>query len=338
MKKILLLLAAVCCGNLAASAQDTIFKTDSKSIQAKIMEISPSEVRYKRFSNPDGPTYVLPVADISHIVYQNGDRDDFNPVKSAPAPQPQVQPAPVPQPEVEPAPAPDTQTAPAAQPADGGPVTLLPKEERRVDVPQQAAQRRESAGYDRPVYRVVPRLGRVYDDNGVRGVVISLDESGEHGLMLSLAESSNPRFIPWTTIRNPYPETGATDKNDGEKNMEAVARYIAENNLSWDDFPAFKWCRDLGEGWYLPAADELLIMGYRFNGGQRTKFDRKARQEFNNHLRENGGAKVDPMADYYSSTYMGDGMVATSTMNVEPPYVASYKGHEKYLVRAVRKF
>ena len=336
MKKILFLLAAVCCGAGAASAQDTIFKTDAQSIQAKILEISPSEVRYKRFSNPDGPTYVLPVADISHIVYQNGERDDFNPVKAVPAQpaQPAPAPAPAPVPEVQPAvqPAPRSETAPA-QPADGGPVTMLPKEERRVEVSPEVAERLVVTGY-----RNKPELGRIYDDNGVRGMVIALDESGEHGLMLSLTESANPRFLPWTTIRNPYPKTGAVDKNDGEKNMEAVARYIAENGLSWDDFPAFKWCRDLGEGWYLPSADELLIMGYRFNGGQRMKFDRKARQEFNNRLKDNGGMKVDPMANYYSSTGSEDGMAVTSTMEIEPPYVISYKAHEKYIVRAVRKF
>ena len=336
MKKLLLIVAAIGCCAASASAQDTIFKTDAQSIQAKILEISTSEVRYKRFSNPDGPTYVLPVADISHIVYQNGERDDFNPVRPATPAQPAVEPEVCPEPQtseqpvaqpVQPAVKPDGETA---QPAtDGGPVTLLPKEERRVEVPRQS---------DRPKYRVRPELGRIYDDNGVRGMVISLDESGEHGLMISLEESSSPRFLAWTTIRNPYPETGAADKNDGEKNMAAVEKYIADNGLSWDDFPAFKWCRDLGEGWYLPAVDELLILGHRFNGGQRMKFDRKARQDFNTLLKDNGGSKIDPMASYYSSTYMGDGMVSTSTMEVEPPYVIQYKAHEKYLVRAVRKF
>lgn len=350
MKKILFILAVFCCA-ATASAQDTIFKTDAQSIKAKIMEISPSEVRYKRFSNPDGPTYVLPVSDISHIVYQNGERDDFNPVKVAVPEQSAAQPDARTEPQPEPAtvshavpmtplePAVQAAAEPAQTATDGAPVTMLLKEDRRVAVPQQADQRRADIEYNGVVrYRVRPQIGRIYDDNGVRGMVVDLDESGEHGLMISLEESSNPRFMAWTTIRNPYPETGATDKNDGEKNMAAVAKYIADNGLSWDDFPAFKWCRDLGEGWYLPAADELLTVGYRFNGDQRMKFDRKARQQFNNTLKDNGGSKIDPMASYYSSTYSGDGQAVTSTMEVEPPYVISYKAHEKYLVRAVRKF
>ena len=315
MKRTLLILAALCCIAGAASAQDTIYKTDSKTIQAKILEISPSEVRYKRFSNPDGPTYVLPVGDISHIIYQNGERDDFNPS--------------------------------AAQPDA---VKLLPREERRVaEVPEQTTPKTdgqqtveaeqptaEQRGSD--IAAVKPAVGQIYDDNGVLGLVISLDDSGVHGLMLSLTESSDPRFLAWTTLRNPSPETGATDKIDGAKNMEAVERYIAENGLSWDDFPAFKWCRDLGEGWYLPAMDELLTLGFRFNGNQRAKFDRRARQKFNDMLKDNGGMKLDHMASYYSSTWMGDGKAATSTMEINPPYVEPYKAHERYLVRAVRKF
>ena len=343
MKKILFLLAAVCCGAGSVMAQDTIFKTDAQSVQAKILEISTTEVRYKRFSNPDGPTYVLPVSQISHIVYQNGERDDFNPAPAAakPAVQPEVCPEPqneapavtvLPQQPVQPA------VAPAATPdaetdASGAPVTLLPKEERRVEIRPEDAARVAAAQHSE-----APKIGEIYDDNGVRGIVISLDESGMHGLMLSLTESGNPRHLPWTVLRNPYPDTGATDKNDGQKNMDAVARYIAENSLSWDDFPAFKWCRDLGEGWYLPSIDELLLVGYRFNGGQRLKFDRKARQQFNNTLKDNGGSGVDRMEIYYSSTSTGDGVAATSTMEVEPPYVSSFKMHEKYLVRAVRKF
>ena len=322
MKGRILILAAALCAAMNAAAQDTIYKTDAQRIQAKILEVSPSEVRYKRFSNPDGPTYVLPVGDISHIIYQNGERDDFN------------------------------TSAAKSESAQSEAVKLLSREERRVEVPQQAAQKaaehkeaeRQAAEVpaagqrDTESVAVRPLIGQVYDDNGVRGLVISLDESGMHGVMISLEESSDPRFLAWSTIRNPAPETGATDKLDGEKNMQAVERYIAENGLSWDNFPAFKWCRDLGEGWYLPALDELLTLGFRFNGDQRSKFDRRARQKFNGILKDNGGKAVDAMANYYSSTWMGDGLAATSTMEIEPPYVESYKLHERYLVRAFRKF
>ena len=63
------------CGILTAAAQDLIVKTDASKIEANVVEVSPDAVRYKRFSNPDGPTYVLPVAEIHYIRYANGEKE-----------------------------------------------------------------------------------------------------------------------------------------------------------------------------------------------------------------------------------------------------------------------
>ena len=73
MKKLLFVLFAVWCGAMTAAAQDLIVKTDASQVEARVLEISPDAVRYKRFSNPDGPTYVLPVAEIRYIRYANGE-------------------------------------------------------------------------------------------------------------------------------------------------------------------------------------------------------------------------------------------------------------------------
>ena len=72
MKRIALLLLAAFFGAFAASAQDLIVKIDSTKIEARVIEISPESVRYKRFSNPEGPTYLLPTAEIHYIRYANG--------------------------------------------------------------------------------------------------------------------------------------------------------------------------------------------------------------------------------------------------------------------------
>ena len=48
-----------------------------------MIEITPEAVRYKRFSNPDGPTYVLPVAQIHYIQYANGEKEYYT--KTIPA-------------------------------------------------------------------------------------------------------------------------------------------------------------------------------------------------------------------------------------------------------------
>ena len=83
MKRTILLLFAALCGALTAAAQDLIVKTDATKIEAKVIEITPEAVRYKRFSNPDGPTYVLPVKEIHYIQYANGEKEYYT--KTIPA-------------------------------------------------------------------------------------------------------------------------------------------------------------------------------------------------------------------------------------------------------------
>ena len=83
MKKLLFVLFAVWCGAMTAAAQDLIVKTDASQVEARVLEISPDAVRYKRFSNPDGPTYVLPVAEIRYIRYANGEVEYY--AKEVPA-------------------------------------------------------------------------------------------------------------------------------------------------------------------------------------------------------------------------------------------------------------
>lgn len=57
---------------ISLSAQDIIITNDAKKIDAKILEVSKSEIKYKESDNLEGPTFILEVSDISSIVYSNG--------------------------------------------------------------------------------------------------------------------------------------------------------------------------------------------------------------------------------------------------------------------------
>jgi hypothetical protein len=58
-------------------AQDTIFMRSGEVIPAKVTEISPKEVKYKKLHMPDGPTYVQYKSDVRLIVYANGQKESF---------------------------------------------------------------------------------------------------------------------------------------------------------------------------------------------------------------------------------------------------------------------
>lgn len=53
-------------------AYDIILTTDENRIEARITEVSKSEIRYKEKDNIDGPTFVLETVDIHSILYANG--------------------------------------------------------------------------------------------------------------------------------------------------------------------------------------------------------------------------------------------------------------------------
>lgn len=76
MKQILTLLLLLF--SMTAMAQDIIVKKDGTAIQAIVTEILSSDVKYKKFSNPNGPTYTIAIADLISITYENGDVDRFN--------------------------------------------------------------------------------------------------------------------------------------------------------------------------------------------------------------------------------------------------------------------
>ncbi len=76
MKKLTLILLLSCL-SLVNFAQDTITKNNSEKIIAKIIEISSTEVKFKKFDFLDGPTYIEKKSDINFIVYSNGMKEVF---------------------------------------------------------------------------------------------------------------------------------------------------------------------------------------------------------------------------------------------------------------------
>jgi len=61
-------------------AQDVIVKKDGSTIIAKVEEIGSSEIKYKKWSNLEGPTYSVSRSDIASINYQNGEVERFSDV------------------------------------------------------------------------------------------------------------------------------------------------------------------------------------------------------------------------------------------------------------------
>ncbi|MDX5423380.1 MAG: hypothetical protein LPK14_14080 [Hymenobacteraceae bacterium] len=77
MKKPLLLLVLFASFCQAALAQDIITNRNGESLKAKVLEVSPSDIRYKLHESQEGPTYVLSKNDVLLIQYADNRKETF---------------------------------------------------------------------------------------------------------------------------------------------------------------------------------------------------------------------------------------------------------------------
>lgn len=133
------------------------------------------------------------------------------------------------------------------------------------------------------------KVGDYYDDGKKQGVVFEVSADGKHGKIVSLEESI---ALTWSSKNTRC--IGAESKHDGAHNMAKV-KQIAD----WrEKYPAFAWCADLGEEWYLPAIEELKL--FTLNGEIRNAINRTLSQ-----VKDKKSALIDDYHDYWSSTEAG---------------------------------
>lgn len=58
-------------------SQDSITKKNGDDIQAKVIEVGSSEIKFKKFDNLEGPVFTIPKSDVLLVRYQNGSKDIF---------------------------------------------------------------------------------------------------------------------------------------------------------------------------------------------------------------------------------------------------------------------
>ena len=96
------------------------------------------------------------------------------------------------------------------------------------------------------------KVGDYYNDGAKEGIVFVVYDGGYHGKIVSL-EFSQEMWAISAVYEN---KTGATSESDGMSNMKKI-----KSLPGWrTNYPAFAWCASLGDGWYLPAVDELLLI------------------------------------------------------------------------------
>ena len=157
-------------------------------------------------------------------------------------------------------------------------------------------------------------IGSLVTIEGAKGIVFYFDAT------VTKIMSVEEKRLAWSTE---YVTTGAKDMNDGANNM-AVIKAIG----GWEEkYPAFKWCADYGENWYLPAYYEL---GEIHN----------QRKLLNAALEANGYTELNPSLIFpylWSSTEYGSNYAYNLNFSYGDSSYYDYKDYT-YSVRAVLAF
>ena len=151
------------------------------------------------------------------------------------------------------------------------------------------------------------KIGDAYNQNGVIGIVVKVDASGQHGLVMSL-KGSNEK---WSTNERFDFETTAFYEDDGQKTMDAIAKYVKSGNATWEDFPILNWARSLGDGWYIPAKDEAMEIWINMNGGSKEyEFSRMNNNLyiFDQNQRKYGGDNI-IASDSFKKFFLNTGVI-----------------------------
>jgi hypothetical protein len=77
MKKVILLSLILIASLHNGFSQDIITKKNAEDIKAKVLEVTTTDVSFKKFDSPNGPTYRILKSEILMIRYQDGTKDVF---------------------------------------------------------------------------------------------------------------------------------------------------------------------------------------------------------------------------------------------------------------------
>ncbi len=175
----------------------------------------------------------------------------------------------------------------------------------------------------------VYKVGDYYNENGKQGVVFEVSADGKSGKIVSMKQSTKGLKWYYGEYQNYGNLIGADNDVNGLYNMEKVMAISG-----WQDkYPAFKWCADLGEGWYLPSIEELkkILFCENFN-------------KINDTIKSQGGDILLSSEYYWSSTQAEEVMVDnTKYTGAREAYVSTenegvYFADTERLVRAVTTF
>lgn len=173
-----------------------------------------------------------------------------------------------------------------------------------------------------------PEVGNVYEVNGTKGVIyaINTDKSGDTWCyMFSMDEED----LQWSTE---YVFCNSISGN-GYYNSHDPFNYFGRNI---NNYPAFKWCFDHGNDWFLPSSAELHQIWDVITDGARD-FNAASVAKWNKIITDNGG---EPFVEtyYWSSNETSEELVEAIALMKDSVVCLEPNKGSYFTTRAVCRF
>lgn len=167
------------------------------------------------------------------------------------------------------------------------------------------------------------KVGDVYrEGDKAVGVVFWTSDDSQSAKIVSLGRSEK---LAWAVTGTAAATTliGAGSASDGADNYAKIKTFVAS---SPEDCPMIAYCNTLGEGWYIPAADELKALFAAYNGttwsgaevktyAQLNAKEKANRDAFDAILKGVGGVEIDDHTQTNGDQYLASTEVSATEVN-----------------------
>ena len=171
-------------------------------------------------------------------------------------------------------------------------------------------------------------IGAIHEVDGVKGVIFAI-KSDNKGDTYCYLFSMDEEDLQWSTK---YEFCNCMSQR-GDYNTNDPFDYFGMNI---EDYPAFKWCKEHGEGWFLPSSTEMHWMWDMLTNGERD-FKAPSVAEYNEFIVENGG---EPFCEtyYWSSNETSEDMVEVIAFMNDSVVCLEPTKDKVYTARAAYRF
>lgn len=178
-------------------------------------------------------------------------------------------------------------------------------------------------------------IGQIYEVDGTKGMIYAIksDNAGNNWVYLCSIDEADLQWSTENVMCNCISSKGEWNTYDPFNPTYSKADGGVRDI---NNYPAFKWCMEHGDGWFMPSSTELQWMWDAISEGTH-KFNNPSVEKYNKILTDNGGMPFVETYYWSSNETAADSVELIAFMEDSIVCLEPYKT-KKYTVRAAYRF